>query len=108
MAPDQQILSTILLPCIILKQTLPTRTTEPFSKIIIEEHKAEIATWIDKKSNKYNTTNILYDFKLLFCRSRDSFVKNPFWNLCDKKTNFIVVIRVKDTNKILGSYNPLC
>ncbi|RIB11362.1 hypothetical protein C2G38_115500 [Gigaspora rosea] len=108
MAPDQQISSKILPPRIILEQTLPTRTTEPFSKIITEEQKAEIVTWFDKKTNKYDTKSIPYDFKLLLRGSRDGFTKDTFWNLCDKKTNLVVVMRVRGTDEILGGYNPLC
>ncbi|RIB01548.1 hypothetical protein C2G38_2256129 [Gigaspora rosea] len=102
----QQISSIILPPRITLQSTLPTRTTELFSTIITEEHKAEIATWIDKKTNVYDTTNTPYDFKLLLRGSRDGFTKDSFWNLCDNKANLVIVMKVKDTDEILGGYNP--
>ncbi|KAF0383122.1 kelch-like protein 17 [Gigaspora margarita] len=107
MTPDQQISSIILPSRITLQSTLPTRTMELFSKIITEEHKAEIVTWIDKKTNVYDTINIPYDFKLLLRGSRDSFTKDSFWNLYDNKANLVIVMKVKGTDEILGGYNPL-
>src|SRR6185369_2369723 len=58
-APNQQVLSTILPPRKILVQELPTRTTEltnPFSTIITYEHVAEISSWVDRKSSTYSLT----------------------------------------------------
>ena len=56
--PDRQILSTILPPRKILTPTLPSRVTEPFpSTVINEAHAAEIASWIDKKTESYSVTN---------------------------------------------------
>ncbi|RIB26478.1 hypothetical protein C2G38_256972 [Gigaspora rosea] len=107
MAPNKQISSTVLPPRIILKSTLPTRTIEPFSTVITEEHKAEIATWIDKKTETYDIANIPYEFKLLLRGTRDGFSSDSFWKLCDKQLNTVTVMKVKDTDEILGGYNPL-
>ncbi|RIB14986.1 hypothetical protein C2G38_1610459 [Gigaspora rosea] len=103
--PNRQIPSTILSPRIILEQKLPLR--ESFSTIINKEHAAEIATWVDKKAEAYSVTNNPYEFKLLLRGTRDGFTKESFWNLCDKQVNTIVVVKVNDTDEILGGYNPV-
>ncbi|RIB22796.1 hypothetical protein C2G38_945987 [Gigaspora rosea] len=104
---SQTISSKILPPRIILTQNLPSRSTESFSTVINEEHAAEIASWIDKKVGAYSVRNNPYEFKLLVRGSRDGFTAKPFWNLCDKQTNVVVVMKVKGTNEILGGYNPV-
>ncbi|RIB05254.1 hypothetical protein C2G38_614012 [Gigaspora rosea] len=107
MTPDRPISSVVLPPRVILTQELPHRSTEPFSNVINEEHAAEIASWIDKKADTYSMTNNPYEFKLLFRGSRDGFTRDSFWNLCDKQKNLVIVIKVKDTDEILGGYNPI-
>ncbi|CAG8760929.1 4588_t:CDS:1, partial [Ambispora leptoticha] len=92
---------------IILTSKLPTRTTAPFSTVITEEHAAEIATWVDKRAETYSTANNPYEFKLLLRGSRDGFTKETFWKICDKQANTIVVMKVKNTDEILGGYNPI-
>ncbi|RIB09183.1 hypothetical protein C2G38_289750 [Gigaspora rosea] len=104
---NQPILSKILPPRTILSQTLPTRITEPFSTVISEAHAAEIASWIDKRTDSYSVANNPYEFKLLLRGSRDDFTKNTFWNLCNKKKNLVVVVKVKGTDEILGGFNPV-
>ncbi|RIB22793.1 hypothetical protein C2G38_945948 [Gigaspora rosea] len=104
---SQTISSKTLPPRVILTQNLPSRLTESFSTVINEEHAAEIASWIDKKEDAYSVRNNPYEFKLLVRGSRDGFTAESFWNLCDKQTNVMVVMKVKGTNEILGGYNPV-
>ncbi|RIB12957.1 hypothetical protein C2G38_2041393 [Gigaspora rosea] len=106
-SPNKPVSSKILPSRIILTKKLPTRTTEPFSTVINEIHAAEIASWIDKRADKYSTENNPYEFKLLLRGSKDGFTRETFWNLCDKQTNVIVVMKVKGTDEILGGYNPI-
>ncbi|RIB08443.1 hypothetical protein C2G38_349079 [Gigaspora rosea] len=103
-SPNKLVSSKILPPRTILTQKLPIRTTEPFSKVINEVHAAEIASWIDKRED---TENNPYEFKLLLRGSKDGFTNDTFWNLCDKQTNVIVVMKVKGTDEILGGYNRI-
>ncbi|RIB22488.1 hypothetical protein C2G38_2075553 [Gigaspora rosea] len=105
--PNRPISSIILPPRIILTPTLPIRLTEPFSTIINEEHAAEIASWVDEKTTTYSTRNNPYEFRLLLRGSRDGFTRDRFWNLCDMKKNVVLIIKVKDTDEILGGYNPI-
>ncbi|RIB22486.1 hypothetical protein C2G38_2075546, partial [Gigaspora rosea] len=92
--PNRPISSIILPPRFILPPILPMRLTEPFSTIINEEHAAEIASWIDEKITTYSTRNNPYEFRLLIRGSRDGFTADIFWNLCDKKENVILIIKV--------------
>ncbi|RIB05258.1 hypothetical protein C2G38_2253909 [Gigaspora rosea] len=103
MSPNRPITSTILPPRLITTPTLPLR--ELFSTIISHAHAAEIASWIDKKDDIYSIENNPYDFKLLL-RER-KFSADSFWNLCDKKENIILIIKVNGTDEILGGYNPI-
>ncbi|RIB28435.1 hypothetical protein C2G38_2059406, partial [Gigaspora rosea] len=95
--------SVVLPPRVVLTQTLPPRSTEHFQRN--EAQAAEIISWIDKKADTYTATNNPYEFKLLLRGTRDGFTSTTFWNLCDKQTN-VVVVKVKDTDEILGGYNP--
>ncbi|RIB12959.1 hypothetical protein C2G38_2041395 [Gigaspora rosea] len=106
-SPNKPVSSKILPSRIILTKKLPTRTTEPFSTVINEVHAAEIASWIDNRADKYSTENSPYEFKLLLRGSRDGFTRDTFWNLCHKRTNVVVIMKVKGTDEILGGYNPI-
>src|SRR5260363_6526 len=107
LSPSKQISSVILPPRVVLTQNLPPRTTEPFSTIINEAHAAEITSWIDKKADAYSAINNPYEFKLLLRGTREGFTPASFWNLCDKQTNVVVVVKIKGTDEILGGYNPI-
>ncbi|RIB20658.1 hypothetical protein C2G38_1174713 [Gigaspora rosea] len=110
MSSNQPISSKILPPRIILSQSLSNSsrsTTESFSKIINDLHAAEISSWIDKKVDRYSIMNNPYEFKLLIRGTRDGFTANSFWNLCDKQENIVLIMKVKDTDEILGGYNPI-
>ncbi|RIB28830.1 hypothetical protein C2G38_2028228 [Gigaspora rosea] len=103
-----RIISAPTLPTrVISTPILPTRVKDPFSMVISDEHSAEIASWVDRKDHAYSVTNNPYKFKLLLRGTRDGFAKDSFWNLCNKQTHLIVVIKVKGTDEILGGYNPV-
>ncbi|RIB01389.1 hypothetical protein C2G38_2127750 [Gigaspora rosea] len=108
MASDQPITSLILPPRIKLtSQFLTTNPIDLFSTVINDEHLSTIASWIDKLTTKYSVNDIPYDFKLLLRGSKNGFTTESFWNLCNNKTNVIIVMKVNDTNEILGGYNPI-
>ncbi|RHZ81824.1 hypothetical protein Glove_117g235 [Diversispora epigaea] len=94
--PDKSITSIIL----------PPRNIFQTSSILAKEQVLEIASWIDKKEVAYKINSLPYEFKLILRGSRDGFGKDAFWNLCDQKTNIVVVAKVKDTDEIVGGYNP--
>ncbi|RHZ76574.1 hypothetical protein Glove_196g25 [Diversispora epigaea] len=107
---DQPVESTILPPRTISIQELPIRTTEPtnpFSTIITYEHVAEISSWIDHKSNTYSLTNTPYEFQVIFRGSINGFEPRKFWDTCHNHASTVVIMKVKETDEILGGYNPL-
>ncbi|RHZ60548.1 hypothetical protein Glove_352g32 [Diversispora epigaea] len=106
-APDQPVESIILPPRTSFVQELPTRTTEPISTIITYEHVAEISSWIDRKSSTYSLTNTPYEFQLILRGSVNGFAPQTFWDTCHGHASTVVIIKVKGTEEILGSYNPL-
>ncbi|CAB5393010.1 unnamed protein product [Rhizophagus irregularis] len=81
------------------------------SKIINAKDAAFIASWIDKKQEEpYHFNDLPYEFKLIYRASRasreGSDVKN-FHDCCDNKGPTVVIIKVQNTNEIIGSYNQL-
>ncbi|RHZ43787.1 hypothetical protein Glove_856g49 [Diversispora epigaea] len=106
LAPNKPISSIILPPRKIISSTLPTRTTPFPSNIISNEHALEISSWIDRKEIPY-TENNPYEFKLLVRGSRDGFDVRNIYEICDKVSNTVIVLKVEGTGEIIGGYNPL-
>ncbi|GBC28905.2 carbohydrate-binding module family 13 protein [Rhizophagus irregularis DAOM 181602=DAOM 197198] len=74
------------------------------SKIITIQH-AEI---ISKRIDKLNITDKnSYEFKLILRGSRDGFSSQKFHEICDNRSHTITIVKVKDSNEILGGYNPI-
>src|SRR2546429_7167450 len=69
-----------------------------------------ISRWIDKAdNNKFAHLRELYlpyKFELLLRGSRDGFTPKQFHSLCDNKPITVTFIKVKDTEEIIGGYNP--
>ncbi|RIB27084.1 hypothetical protein C2G38_2063093 [Gigaspora rosea] len=107
-SPNKPVTSTILLPRKKLTTQLPPRKSIYIpSSIINLEHAVEISSWIDQRSTTYDITEIPYEFKLLLRGSRDGFETKYFHELCDNIPGLIVVIKVENSNEILGGYNSL-
>jgi hypothetical protein len=71
-----------------------------------------ISRWIDKVdvNNKFAYLRELYlpyKFQLLLRGSRDGFTPKNFHTLCDGKPYTVTFIKLKDSEEILGGYNPL-
>ncbi|CAI2175558.1 2920_t:CDS:2 [Funneliformis geosporum] len=98
-----------------VENILPTRNLHIDSRLITSKVAAYIASWIDRKETKhpiygytpYNTLDNPYEFKLLLRGSEDGLGWETFHDLCDYKSNTVVIAKVKGTNEILGGYNPL-
>ncbi|RHZ77144.1 hypothetical protein Glove_185g33 [Diversispora epigaea] len=102
--PSKPISSVVLPPRNILNTTRNEST--PFSSnIITNEHALEISSWIDKKETPYIENNP-YVFKLLVRGSRDGFDVKTIYNLCDKVTKTVIILKLEGTGEILGGYNP--
>ncbi|RHZ51606.1 hypothetical protein Glove_476g103 [Diversispora epigaea] len=106
LAPNNPISATILPPRNILNVTLPTRTNPIPSNIITDEHALEVSSWIDRKETPY-TENNPYEFKLLVRGSKDGFDVKTIFEICDKVSKTVIVIKVEGTGEIIGGYNPL-
>ncbi|RIA83593.1 BTB/POZ domain-containing protein [Glomus cerebriforme] len=78
------------------------------SVLINQKHITIFANWIDKKEgNSKYINNIPYKFNLLYRASRDGFTSVAFHNKCNYKGATIVIIKIKDSEQIIGGYNAL-
>ncbi|GBB83244.1 hypothetical protein RclHR1_00100048 [Rhizophagus clarus] len=71
-----------------------------------------ISRWIDRTELNYKFSHLRelyfpYQFKLLLRGSRDGFTPKNFHELCDGKSDTITFIKIKDSEEIIGGYNPL-
>ncbi|RHZ70613.1 hypothetical protein Glove_269g31 [Diversispora epigaea] len=106
--PNEPVKSTILPARMTLILELPSRTQEKFSNIITNEHAAEISSWIDRKDTiTYPLNKIPYEFQLILQGSRDGFDPKIFWNMCHGYSNTVTILKISDTDEILGGFNPL-
>ncbi|PKY40282.1 BTB-domain-containing protein [Rhizophagus irregularis] len=89
------------------------RNIEIDSNIVNNLIISHISKCIDKKviiDNKFAQIRELYlpyKLELLLRGSRDGFTPKRFHELCDNKPNTVVFIKVKETEEIIGGYNPL-
>ncbi|GBC27265.2 carbohydrate-binding module family 13 protein [Rhizophagus irregularis DAOM 181602=DAOM 197198] len=87
-------------------------SSESVDSVFISNQHAEI---ISKWINKLEITDELpssCEFKLLYRDSRDRSSElnckfNKFREICKNQSHTITVIKAKDSNKILGGYNPI-
>ena len=100
-ASNLPISSLVLPPRKILNTTLPTRITPILlpSNIITNEHALEISSWIGKKEISYIENNP-YEFKLLVRGSRDGFDVKTIYNICDKVSNVIIILKGRNTGRV--------
>jgi hypothetical protein len=92
-----------------IKKSKPRITTKQInidSKIITFQQAKLILRWIDRLEIT-DEIEKSYKFKLLLCGSRDGFAPKKFHEICDNQSNTITIIKVKDSNEILGGYNPI-
>ncbi|GES83699.1 carbohydrate-binding module family 13 protein [Rhizophagus clarus] len=73
------------------------------SKIIDLKHTELISKWIDRLEITDKTKNH-YEFKLLY---RNKYVGENFHNFCDNQPGTVTIVKLKDSDEILGGYNPL-
>ncbi|CAB4444538.1 unnamed protein product [Rhizophagus irregularis] len=83
----------------------PPRLKSVDSVLINSRHFALFASWISKENItiKYNP----YKFNLLYRGSRDGMTVEEFHSKCDNKGASILVIKIKNSNYIVGGYNPV-
>jgi hypothetical protein len=76
------------------------------SKIITIQQAELISKWIDRLEITDELKNS-YEFKLILRGSRDGFTPGKFHEICDNKSHTVTIIKVKDSDEILGGYNPI-
>jgi hypothetical protein len=76
------------------------------SKIITNQHAELILKWINRLEITDELKN-LYEFKLIFRGSRDGFTAKKFHKICNNKSHTVTIIKVKNSDEILGGYNPI-
>jgi hypothetical protein len=85
----------------------PRRSCDKYDSVIVNfQHFALFASWIDKKNDNYLRNNS-YNFNLLYRSSSDGNTVAKFHEKTDNKGANIVVVKIKNTNQIIGGYNPL-
>ncbi|EXX65217.1 uncharacterized protein OCT59_027405 [Rhizophagus irregularis] len=95
-----------------------TKETNIDSNIITLKHAELILKWIDENNPGYlplaltrwiykDTTDIKEKFKLLLRGTRDGFTPEKFHEICDNQSHTLTIIKVQDSNEILGGYNPV-
>ncbi|GBB88029.1 hypothetical protein RclHR1_14550003 [Rhizophagus clarus] len=72
------------------------------SVLINPKHTTLFANWIERKKRKYN-----YKFSLLYRASRDGNTAEEFHIKCDNKGATIVVVKIENSEQIIGGYNSL-
>ncbi|RIA97542.1 BTB/POZ domain-containing protein [Glomus cerebriforme] len=64
--------------------------------------------WISQNDKIYKTRKFIqYEFKLILRGSRDGFIGDSFHYRCDNKGATIIIAKIKNSNKLVGGYNPL-
>jgi hypothetical protein len=46
-------------------------------------------------------------YKLLYRGTRDGFNHKKFHEMCDNQSPTVTIIKVKNSNELLGGYNPI-
>ncbi|CAI2190097.1 3536_t:CDS:2, partial [Funneliformis geosporum] len=78
------------------------------SELITQLHMLQFANWIDRKeANSKYIKAVPYEFNLLYRGSKDKFSAKSFHKKCDKKDSTIIIAKVKNSNQMVGGYNPL-
>ncbi|GBB91901.1 hypothetical protein RclHR1_19330001 [Rhizophagus clarus] len=88
------------------------RSDELCSKIININIVSLVSSWIDNADLKSKFAHIKelylpYKFKLLLRGSRDGLTPKKFHELCDNIPRTVTFIKLKETEEIVGGYNPL-
>ncbi|GBC03094.1 hypothetical protein RclHR1_00050002 [Rhizophagus clarus] len=78
------------------------------SSIVDNNHFAIFSSWIEKRNQfHYSVKGIPYNFNLLYRASRDGNTAADFHTKCDNKGATIVIVKISNSNQIVGGYNPL-
>jgi len=78
-------------------------------RVLVEpQHFAIFSSWIDKKDKShYNVKNMPYRFNLLYRAGKDGMTVASFHEKCDNKGATIVIVKIQNSEQIVGGYNSL-
>src|SRR6266496_2712670 len=80
----------------------------PRGVMINQSDAALFANWIDRKNEGIKCIkDNPYQFNLLYKASRDGNTAAEFHAKCDNKGATIVIVKIKNSDQIVGGYNPL-
>jgi len=104
---DEELLRHFLIPGSSFNSTILPPRINIDSKIIRMEHIYQIIHWIDRNQDEDFLKMIPYDIKLLLRGSRDGLDVRSFERKCYNKGATLVIIKLKEEDKIIGGYNPI-
>src|SRR6266511_98190 len=68
-----------------------------------------ISNWIDEKNDGLdNLHNLPYNFELILCGSQEGFSRSIFEKKCFNIKQTVVIMKLKETDELVGGYNPVC
>ncbi|RIA88410.1 hypothetical protein C1645_877422 [Glomus cerebriforme] len=90
-----------------LKRSLPKELVDNFFTFIELQHFAIFSSLIDKKGTfNYDVKVMPYNFRLLYRASIDGNTAEAFHKKCDNKGATLVIVKFKNSEQIVGGYNP--
>ncbi|RGB33295.1 hypothetical protein C1646_761894 [Rhizophagus diaphanus] len=111
---EEDLLSYYIVPdCKLATKVLPPRKSQnnkrSESSIITTKHFNLLSYWIDDGQETLPNTlrNGQYEYNLLLRGSKDGFGVEIFRTKCNNKGATLVIIKLKNSNKIIGGYNPI-
>lgn len=104
-----QIFTFHMVPNSFINLQCPRKSKYVFGSTLIEsKHFSIFSSWIGKRNDlHYTPRNNPYSYNLLYRASRDGNTPVAFHSKCDNKGATIVVIKINNSNQIIGGYNPL-
>src|SRR5947199_7821048 len=67
-----------------------------------------IANWIDGRKGLGNSLNLPYNYELIFRESQEEFSKSIFEKKYFNIEQTVVIMKLKETEELVGGYNPVC
>src|SRR5205085_2101627 len=77
-------------------------------KLLNSRMKYLISGWIDLKKYFYKEDELPYEFQLILQGTKDGFSRSIFEQKCYNIEQTLVVMKIKETEELVGGYNPVC
>ncbi|RIB03549.1 TLD-domain-containing protein [Gigaspora rosea] len=90
---------------------LAPRANKKYSTIISTRHVSLIEGWISHDTasqlSQQKSVRPSFSWNLLYRATEDGFNAVDFHRKCDNKGACVVIVKIKDSDKIVGGYNPV-